>query len=274
MSEAPLSTAVILAGGLGTRMRHAAPGAKLDAHQQRAAAVGLKAMIPDATGRPFLDHLLSALADVGVNRVILVVAPEHDAIRSHYDMHPPRRVRLEYAVQREPLGTAHAVLAAEPLVGTEPFLVQNADNLYPEAALRALVHLGAPGLVAFARDALLAESNIAPERIAAFALMEVDRDGYLTALQEKPGEEATAAAAADAWISMNLWRFDAAIFDACRDVPRSERGEFELPQAVQLAVDRGSRYRVVTLRAGVLDLSSRGDVATVATLLRDREIRP
>ena len=33
---------------------------------------------------------------------------------------------------------------------------------------------------------------------------------------------------------MNVWRFDARIFAACRDVPRSVRGEFELPEAVMV----------------------------------------
>ena len=49
--------AVILARGLGTRMRKADTGAALDSAQQAAADSGLKAMIP--VGRPFLDYVLS-----------------------------------------------------------------------------------------------------------------------------------------------------------------------------------------------------------------------
>ena len=47
------------------------------------------------------------------------------------------------------------------------------------------------------------------------------------------------AAGPHAPVSMNLWRCDARIFPACLDVPPSPRGEFELPQAVQLAIDGG-----------------------------------
>ena len=62
---------------------------------------------------------------------------------------------------------------------------------------------------------------------------------------------------------MNLWRFDARIFDACRDVPRSARGELELPEAVALAIRRGMRFKTIPARGPVLDLSRRADAADV-----------
>ena len=62
---------------------------------------------------------------------------------------------------------------------------------------------------------------------------------------------------------MNLWRFDARIFDACRDVAPSARGELELPEAVALAMRRGVRFTTVAARGPVLDLSRRGDAADV-----------
>jgi len=259
-------TAVILARGLGSRMRRADEAAALDPRQQVAATAGLKAMIPDTAGRPFLDHILSSLADAGVKRVVLVVAPDAAIIRDHLTNHPPRRLTVEWAVQQEPRGTADAVLAAEPLVGDRPFLVLNADNLYPVAAIRALVSLGEPGLVAFDREALVREGNIDPDRIAAFALLEMDSHGYLLRLVEKPDAPA-ARALDDTWVSMNLWRFDAAIFDACRRVPPSVRGELELPQAVMHGLHDGLRLRAIPMHAGVLDLSRRGDIAKVAVRL-------
>jgi dTDP-glucose pyrophosphorylase len=73
---------IVLARGLGTRMRAADPSARLSAEQQRAADAGLKAMIP-LNGRPFLDYILSALADAGIRDAGLIVAPEHRALR-HY----------------------------------------------------------------------------------------------------------------------------------------------------------------------------------------------
>jgi hypothetical protein len=68
---------------------------------------------------------------------------------------------------------------------------------------------------------------------------------------------------------MNCFLFTTEIFRACREVPLSARGEYELPQAVHLAIDRHAmRFRVVKVAAAVLDLSSRADIAKVAEKLR------
>ena len=73
---------------------------------------------------------------------------------------------------------------------------------------------------------------------------------------------------------MNLWAVTPAIVDACRRVPRSRRGEFELPEAVGLALSEGVEVRVICMTAPVLDLSQRSDIATVARHLRDVVPRP
>jgi glucose-1-phosphate thymidylyltransferase len=73
---------------------------------------------------------------------------------------------------------------------------------------------------------------------------------------------------------MNLWSFDPNIFEPCRTVPMSPRGELELPVAVQHAIDTyGYRLRVLPMRAAVLDLSSRGDIAGVAQALAEVDVR-
>jgi len=78
----------------------------------------------------------------------------------------------------------------------------------------------------------------------------------------------------DAPVSMNVWRFDRAIFRACRDVPPSPRGEFEIPLAVQYGVRvLGLRIRALPFQGSVLDLSSRGDIASVSARLRDVPVR-
>jgi dTDP-glucose pyrophosphorylase len=266
--------AVILARGLGTRMQAADPGAVLSELQRRAADAGLKAMMPIGA-RPFLDYLLSALADAGLRDVALVVAPDHDAVRRHYEQDAaPSRLRLSFSIQPEALGTANAVLAAERWTQSDPFLVMNADNLYPVTVLRALAQLEEPGLPAFRRDELVRTGNIREDQVQSFALVEVDDDGHVTRIVEKPDPAVMAGAGAAALVSMNCWRFDERIFAACRDVPRSSRGEFELPQAVMLAVTRGVRFRAVPATGPVLDLSRRSDATEVARRLAGVNPRP
>jgi glucose-1-phosphate thymidylyltransferase len=63
---------------------------------------------------------------------------------------------------------------------------------------------------------------------------------------------------------MNCWNFGPEIFPACREVPPSLRGEYEIPLAVQWAIDHhGLRPRTLPFHLPVLDLSQRGDVAGV-----------
>jgi dTDP-glucose pyrophosphorylase len=248
-------------------MREPDPAAQLSEGQRRAADAGSKPMLP-VHGRPFLDYVLSALADAGVSDVALVVAPDHADMRRYYAQHPPSRVALEFVVQAEPLGTANAVLAAQSWTGAAPFLAMNADNLYPVPALQALASLDEPGLPAFDREDLVRTSNIPEDRVLAFALVEVDDEGYLTAIVEKPTD------LRNTLVSMNCWRFDARIFDACRDVPRSARGEFELPEAVALATRRGVRFKAIPARGPVLDLSRRADAADVERRLAGQAPRP
>ena len=269
-----MKKAVILARGLGTRMRQADPAARLDTEQDAMAQTGLKAMIP--VGRPFLDYVLSGLADAGYEQVCLVIGPEHATVKNYYTVvASPRRIEISFAVQAEPRGTADAVLATEEFVAAEDFLCINADNYYPVSALRELRALDEPGLPVFDRDTLMEKGNITEEKLRNFAICEVTEDGYLRAIIEKPVDAAQYLAKGDALLSMNCWRFPAAIFEVCRRTPLSPRGEYELPVAVGEAIQRfGMRFRAVRCREGVLDLSSRADVAIVAEKLRGVSANP
>jgi len=245
--------------------------ARLTPEQQRAADTGVKAMIP-LNGRPFLDYILSALADAGIQHVALIVAPDHDALRRYYGADaPPCRIALDFVVQKEALGTADAVLAAEPWTAGDSFLTMNADNLYPVPALNQLAALPEPGLPAFDPADLVRSSNIPAERIRSFAILDVDAQGYLTGIIEKPGDERRHTGRS---VSMNCWRFDQRIFRACREVPRSKRGEFELPEAVGLAIRQHVPFRTFAARGPVLDLSTRADTVDVAARLAGTTPQP
>lgn len=262
-----LKKAVVLARGLGTRMRRDAD-AELTPEQRSVADTGLKAMIP--VGRPFLDYVLSGLADAGYQQICLVIGPEHQVVRDYYGKQDLRRISLTYAIQQDPIGTANAVLSAARFVGDDEFLVMNSDNYYPVPALSTLHDMGEPGVVLFNRKALVRNSNIPAERVLTFAFAAV-RDGYMVSLIEKP--DANTIIPPDTLVSMNVWRFSPEILRFCREVPRSSRGEYELPQAVNLGVQHGMRLRVERSEFGVLDLSRRDDIADVAQRLAGIQVR-
>lgn len=259
---------MILARGLGKRMRVADSATALSREQLHAAAAGVKAMIP--IGRPFLDYVLSALADAGIRNVCLVIGPEHNAIREYYRAMELRRIQIHFTIQEQPIGTANALLSAREFAGEDPFLSLNSDNYYPSEVFKALRTLGEPGLPAFEQQSLLQQSNIPEERLRSYALLRIGRSGYLDEIVEKPSALPKSAGNEPVFLSMNCWRFDSTIFRACEEVPRSARGEFELPEAVQYGIaNLGLRLKAVPFRAGVLDLSRRSDIASVSARLCD-----
>lgn len=262
-SFSPVKKAVILARGLGTRMRAKSAsdsGAKLNQQQNKMADRGIKAMVD--VGRPFLDYILNELAEVGVEEVCLVIGPEHDVIREHYGRQKTSRLKISFAIQEQPLGTANAVAAAADFAGQDRFIVLNSDNFYPAEVLRELVSLPGTGMAGFDRASLIEKSNIPAERVNAFAAATVDEDGALVDLIEKPD-----VVTGNQLVSMNCWLLTPGIFEACRSISPSSRGEYELPDAIRAQIKAGDAVTVTKVYGGVLDLSGRDDIASVKKYL-------
>lgn len=291
-------------------MRREAPGVQLEPEQRRMAARGLKGLIP-IHGRAYLDYVIGAAADAGFDDVCLVVGPGPDPIADHYARVASHRVRLHFAVQPEPLGTAHALLAAESFAAGEPVIVINSDNYYPAPVLAALRTCAGNAIAGFRADTLTSRGNIPATRIAAYALAFANDDGELERIIEKPGSTPLHPGGArfegrqtakpdtpppgggrlggaflaepipleaspdpDAWVSMTCWRFGPRIFDACHSVDRSVRGELELVDAVSHAIDvLGERFTIIPVDEPVIDLSCREDIDSVSRWLRGHEVR-
>jgi dTDP-glucose pyrophosphorylase len=260
-----MNTAVILAAGKGSRMRRVQDSAQLTARQAEIAQIGLKALIP--VGRPFIDYVLAGLADAGYQRVCIVIGPNHDAFRAHVCNYRRRRLDIHFAIQRDAVGTANALAAASEIVGNMPFSLFNSDNYYPKSALVALRLAEAPAVVAFQLEGLR-RGNISDERLKNFAVLSSSVDGILEQVIEKPTNVFRSQGKEPPLISMNCWRFTPMIFEACRAIPRSARGEFELTDAVSYAVDvLGERFKVLVENEAVLDLSTQFDIEEVTRRL-------
>ena len=282
MPRPAIDKLVVLARGMGTRMRRDDAAATLDGRQAAVADAGVKAMIPIAEktvafsdARPFLDYVLSTVADAGYRRVCLVIGPEQEMIRRYYGSEViTQRLTFAFAIQPEPKGTADAVAAAESFAAGDQFVVVNSDNYYPIEALAALREQSDCAVALFERDAMLAGSNVPQERIKRFAVATIDGRGCLERIIEKPDDATLAALPKPLWLSMNCWRFGPSIFEACRAIKPSPRGELELPDAVQFTIQNlGETYRAATIRAPVLDMTSRADIAPVAAILANSEVR-
>jgi D-glycero-alpha-D-manno-heptose 1-phosphate guanylyltransferase len=113
MGGADPMQAIVLAGGLGTRLR---------------AAIGdvPKPMAP-VNGVPFLEYLLSALARQGVHRVVLSVGYLHEVIERHFGSRFGA-MAVDYAIENEPLGTGGAIRCALRVADKGPCFVLNGDT--------------------------------------------------------------------------------------------------------------------------------------------------
>jgi len=160
--------AVVLVGGEGTRLRPLT-------------FTTPKPLLPIAN-QPFLERQLLALADHGVDEVVLSMGYLPDAFHAHFadelGEDTFRGMRLRYAVEEVPLGTAGAIRFAADGIN-ERFVVCNGD---------VLTGLDLTAMVEF-HDACGAEVTIALTRVddpSAFGVVPTAPDGAVIAFVEKP----------------------------------------------------------------------------------------
>ena len=159
-----LPPAVILAGGLGTRLR-------------RVYSAGPKSMAP-VGGRPFLDYLLTLLRDEGVREVILCVGYKRMPIQKFVGTGRKWGLRATFSIESKPLGTGGAVKQAERLISGEKLLVINGDT-FLNVSLRELLR--------FHKDRKSA-ATIATVKVAnsgRYGSLRIDGKGRITAFLEK-----------------------------------------------------------------------------------------
>jgi len=113
MTDLENCTAVILAGGFGTRLQ------PIVSDRPK--------VLAEINQRPFLSYLLDQLADAGIRRAILCTGYKGEMVKACFG-HTYRSIQLVYSQESSPLGTAGALKLAEPLFETDPVLVMNGDS--------------------------------------------------------------------------------------------------------------------------------------------------
>ncbi|MFV2055338.1 MAG: sugar phosphate nucleotidyltransferase [Thiohalomonadales bacterium] len=113
----PVTEAIILAGGLGSRLRSEVPDLP-------------KPMAPVAN-RPFLEYLMDYLHKLGFLKIIMSVGYKHTSIVQHFGKNYSG-MSIEYAIEEEPLGTGGGtLLAGDKVSGNAPVVVLNGDTWFP-----------------------------------------------------------------------------------------------------------------------------------------------
>ncbi len=239
---------LILSGGKGTRLR---PITHTSAKQ----------LVPVAN-KPVLFYGIEAMVEAGVREIGIVIAPETgEEIRQAAGDGERFGVRLEYIVQDAPLGLAHAVLTAEPFLGSSPFVMYLGDNLL-QGGISELVG-------AFREhepDALILLTPVAdPENYGVAELDEAPAGqvGRVRRLVEKPASPNTDLAL------VGVYMFTARIHDAARAISPSARGELEITDAIQYLVDGGLRVEPHVVRGWWKDTGRLEDMLEANRLILD-----
>ncbi|WP_405662336.1 glucose-1-phosphate thymidylyltransferase [Streptomyces sp. NBC_01166] len=212
--------ALVLSGGAGTRLR---PITHTSAKQ----------LVPVAN-KPVLFYGLEAIAEAGITEVGIVVGDTVDEIREAVGDGSEFGIEVTYIPQDEPLGLAHAVLIAREFLGDDDFVMYLGDNF---------IVGGISGLVEEFRgdrpDAQILLTHV--PNPTSFGVAELDSDGRVVALEEKPKAPKSDLAL------VGVYLFTPSIHEAVRSIEPSWRGELEITHAIQWLIDQQRNVRSTTI---------------------------
>lgn len=192
--------AIILAGGKGTRMK------ELTANIP-------KPLIP-INGRPFLGYILNTLIENRIKDIVVVVGYKGEKIKQFLRKWKDRFNHIEIVIQKEQLGTGHAVSLCKGFV--DNFIILNGDSLFSANDIKKLIKRPF-------RQAVSGMFSDTPEKYGVLS------GGYfLTKIIEKPTFFKRAQ------INVGLYKFDSTIFSFLHQITPSSRGELELTNAINL----------------------------------------
>jgi N-acetyl-alpha-D-muramate 1-phosphate uridylyltransferase len=128
MSSEPVTRAMIMAAGLGTRMRPL--------------TTNLPKPLVEVRGKPLIDHAIDRLVQAGVKLIVVNVHYRADLLKAHL----AKRHDVEIRISDETdvlLGTGGGIVKALPYFEGQPFFVHNSDSIWVEGIGRALPRMQA-----------------------------------------------------------------------------------------------------------------------------------
>lgn len=204
-----------------------------------------KALV-DVGGRPLLAHVLGTLAP-HVSAYVVVIGYRGTQIRDRVG-DSFEGIPVTYVDQSEPRGLADAIRQAEHVVDGD-FLQLNGDNV-----LRGNVDQLVEAHRTADADATLLVDRVTRERARRGGVLAVDEEGEVEGLVEKPDEPPSRLA------TTGCFAFAPRIFEGCRAVGSSARGEYELTDAIGWLLDNGGTVETVALEGWRVNVNTLDDV--------------
>ena len=219
--------AVVLAAGKGTRLRPLTDDRP-------------KGMV-EVAGKPILARCFEQLVEMGADELIVVVGYKKEAIITHFG-DDFDGVPITYAHQRETKGLAHALLTVEDFIDDD-FMLMLGDNVF-NANLADVVNRQREKRA----DAAFLVEEVPIEDASRYGVCDTNKYGEIVRVEEKPEEPPSNL------VMTGFYTFTPAIFHACHLVQPSERGEYELPDAINLLIQSGRTIDAIRMEGWRIDV--------------------
>ncbi|MHC3437135.1 UTP--glucose-1-phosphate uridylyltransferase AglF [Natrialbaceae archaeon A-gly3] len=219
--------AVVLAAGKGTRLR------PLTEDKPK--------VLVEVDGKPLIEDVFDNLLEIGVDELIVVVGYMKEKIIERYG-DEYEGVPITYTHQREQLGLAHAILQAEPHIDDD-FVLMLGDNVF-RGNLGDVINRQQEERA----DAAFLVEEVPYEEASRYGVCDTNEYGEIVEVVEKPDEPPSNL------VMTGFYTFTPAIFHACHLVQPSDRGEYELPDAIDLLIQSGRTIDAIRMDGWRIDV--------------------
>ena len=219
--------AVVLAAGKGTRLKPLTDDKP-------------KGMV-EVADKPLLTHCFEQLASLGAEELVVVVGHMKEKIIEHYG-DEFEGVPITYTHQRNQDGLAHALLTAEEHIDDD-FMLMLGDNIF-RANLADVVRRQQEDRA----DAAFLVEDVPFEEASRYGVCDTNHYGEIVEVIEKPVDPPTNL------VMTGFYTFTPAIFHACHLVQPSNRGEYEISEAIDLLIQSGRTIDAIRMNGWRIDV--------------------